>query len=296
MYNLKTILFFLLLSTMAIGQTGVVLDARNNLATGNLEKAKDLIDDAIKNADLRGDYHTWYWRGYIYKDLYKKVDREKKNVDSEYRKTSILAFKECLNYKDKLSEDTLASVKKILKYLSSTVYNDAVISLDTVNYKLAIKNYQLYKETATLHDKDKDFRVSDIKFKLKLATVYVSLYESHTGTPKANEYFDMAKQEYAEIIRIDGQHLSANYNLGILFYNKAVNIIKNMDVGTDLEELAKQEDVCVELFLMALPYVKKAYELDPQRRETLIGLTGIYYSLNDLEQYQKYKDKLSSLD
>ena len=81
-----------------------------------------------------------------------------------------------------------------------------------------------------------------------------------------------------------------------LFGTNTVNIIKNLDVGTSLEDLAQQEDICVELFLQALPYVKTAYEIDPSRKETLIGLTGIYWSLNDIEKYQLYQGKLKSLD
>ena len=67
-------------------------------------------------------------------------------------------------------------------------------------------------------------------------------------------------------------------------------------MGTSLEDLAKQEDICVDLFLQALPYVKTAYELDPDRKETLIGLTGIYWSLNDIEKYQYYQEKLKGIE
>ena len=135
-----------------------------------------------------------------------------------------------------------------------------------------------------------------IKFYMKIATLYVDLYEVRANTPAGDVFFEKAKSEYSKIIELDNKNLQANYNLGIHYYNKAVNIIKNLDVGTSLEDLAKQEDVCVELFLQSLPYVKTAYELDPERKETLIGLTGIYWSLNDLEKYKYYQEKLSALD
>ena len=63
-----------------------------------------------------------------------------------------------------------------------------------------------------------------------------------------------------------------------------------------LEDLAEKEDICVDLFLQALPYVKAAYEIDPTRKETLIGLTGIYWSLNDIEKFQFYQDKLKAIE
>ena len=109
-----------------------------------------------------------------------------------------------------------------------------------------------------------------------------------------NENIDIAIKNASRYM--DQTNLTANYNLGIHFYNRAVNIIKDLDVETSLEELAEKEDVCVDLFLKALPYVKTAYDIDPLRRETLIGLTGIYWSLNDLEKYDFYKLKLKELE
>jgi tetratricopeptide (TPR) repeat protein len=145
-------------------------------------------------------------------------------------------------------------------------------------------------------DPSNDLTSRDIKFYMKIATIYVSLYEVRANTPAGDMFFEKARDEYRKIINIDKVNLTANYNLGIHFYNKAVNIIKDLDVGTSLEDLAEKEDVCVELFLQALPYVKTAYEIDPSRKETLIGLTGIYWSLNDIDKYQFYQGKLKELD
>ena len=282
-------------STTLFAQTGKVMEARNALAGNDLKNAKVLIDEAGKDASFENDYHYWYWKGYIYKELYKEQDKGK-NPQSQLRETSIEAFKKVMAMKGKVPEDTMASAIKLINYFGSTYYNDAVVSLDTVNYDIAIENYDKYRECAMVVDPDVDLMTKDIKFKMKLATIYVDLYEVRANSPQGDAFFEKAKKEYAEIIRMDSQNLTANYNLGIHFYNKAVNIIKNLDVGTSLEDLAEKEDICVDLFLQALPYVKTAYELDPSRKETLIGLTGIYWSLNDLEKYQYYQEKLKELE
>ncbi|HAW52350.1 MAG TPA: hypothetical protein DCX54_08505 [Flavobacteriales bacterium] len=291
----KLIILLLLATSSLFAQTGKVLEAYNSLASNDLKNAKILIDEAAKEPSNLKDYHFWYWKGFIYKDLYKEQDKGV-NHQSVFRDEAVAAFTKVLDYKEKLPEDTLTSVLKLLSYFSSTYFNSAVISLDTTKYEIAIENYEKFQSTSKLVDPTVDLRDRDIKFKMKLATVYVALYEVRANQSTGDIFFDKAKEEYSEIIRMDHDNLTANYNLGIQFYNKAVNIIKNLDVGTSLEDLAEKEDICVDLFLQALPYVKTAYELDPTRKETLIGLTGIYWSLNDIEKFQFYQDKLKQIE
>ena len=291
------IIVYILFSMSVLGlnaQTGNVLDARNSVASNDLKNAKIQINEASKDEAYKNDPHYYYWRGYIYKELYKEQDKGK--TESQFRDESMDAFYKLIEYKDRISQDTMTHALKIMKYLGQTYFNNAVTSLDTINYESAIGNYDKYRKVALTIDPQVDLEERDIKFKMKLATVYVSLYEVRAGKPSGDAFFEKAKNEYSEIIRMDQNNLTANYNLGIHFYNKAVNIIKDLDVGTSLEDLAQKEDICVDLFLKALPYVKTAYEIDPLRKETLIGLTGIYWSLNDLDKYQYYQDKLKELE
>lgn len=276
-------------------QRGKVLDARNSVATNDLKNAKIFIDEAALDPTLSNDMHFYFWKGYIYKELYKEQDKGR-NPQSKLREESLASYIKLMDFKNTMSQDTFNSTLKNLSYLASTYWNDAVTSADTVNYDIALDNYDKFRKVSLMVDPSSDFSEKDIKFYMKIATIYVTLYEVRANSPSGDIFFEKAKNEYLRIINMDKGNLTANYNLGIHFYNKAVNIIKNLDVGTSLEVLSEKEDECVELFLQALPYVKTAYELDPQRRETLIGLTGIYWSLNDLEKYQFYQDKLKQLE
>jgi ABC-type multidrug transport system ATPase subunit len=51
-----------------------------------------------------------------------------------------------------------------------------------------------------------------------------------------------------------------------------------------------------ELFTRALPYMLKAYEMNPKRKETLLGLEGIYYSLQDNEKSEEYRRQYEALE
>ncbi len=276
-------------------QKGKVLDARNSLASNNLKKAKAQIDEAGQDAQFKNDPQFYFWKGYIYKELYKAYDKGK-DPQSQLREKSFQSYIKLMEYRSVMSQDTLNSALKALNYLSSQYWNDAVLNADTTNYEIAIENYEKFKEGSMMVDPSNDLSDKDIKFSMKIATVYVSLYEVRGNTPAGDVYFEKAKDEYRKIINIDNKHRQANYNLGIHFYNRAVNIIKDLDVATSLEDLAEKEDVCVELFLQALPYMTTAYEIEPSKRETLIGLTGIYWSLNDIDKYHFYQEKLNELE
>jgi hypothetical protein len=41
--------------------------------------------------------------------------------------------------------------------------------------------------------------------------------------------------------------------------------------------------------------MEKAYALDPKRKDTLYGLSGIYYSLNEIEKSNEFKQKLEEI-
>ena len=41
--------------------------------------------------------------------------------------------------------------------------------------------------------------------------------------------------------------------------------------------------------------MQRAYELDPKRKETVLGLAGIYFSLNEMEKSQQLQEELELL-
>lgn len=255
-----------------------------------LDSAKKYIDLAVNDEDLNSTAKMWYYRGFIYKDIYKA--NEKSIKQSPARLTSIEAFKKMKEY-DVEGEFSEGSAK-ILKYLSSTLYNDAVRSLDPENYKIAISNFDLYKSTMRQSNPTFDFKSQDVKFKMALASMLNKPADTEEGLDSAQaEYI---KGLYVEILSMDPNNPGANYNLATLHYNEAADIINNMDYDMDIIKLNEIQDHCIEIFLKGLPYMKKSYELKYKLRETLIGLSNIYYGLNDIEKSEQYKKELEELE
>jgi tetratricopeptide (TPR) repeat protein len=113
---------------------------------------------------------------------------------------------------------------------------------------------------------------------------------------KKKEYVEKARESYIQALNVDPENLKANYNLGLLYYNQAVDKINALDLDTDLIALEDIQEECKDLFKKALPYMEKAYHLNPKNKEILTGLSGIYFSLHDVENSSKIKSELESLD
>ena len=256
-----------------------------------LDSAKKYIDLSIQEDTLASSPKKLYYRGFIYKELYKTI--EKDNKTSTFRLVAIESFTKLLTLNVDTNEFSESGVK-ILNYLATTLYNDAARLLDPDNYQTAIVNYENYRNTMFVVNPNVDLRTQDAKFKLALASMLNRPAETEKGLDSAQA--NQIEKLYLEVIAIDPNNPGANYNLAILYYNEAADIINNMDYDMDIEKLNEVQDHCIEIFLQALPYMKKSYELNYKRKETLIGLSNIYYGLNDMEKSDSYKAELEYLE
>ena len=254
-----------------------------------VDSAKKYIDLAVVDNDLKSEVKTWYWRGYIYKEIYKV--KEKNNKTSPLRLTSIESFEKMLTLDGK--EEFTQSTFKIFKYLASTLFNDASRLLEAKKYDLAKNNYKLFRSTMLLIDPNTDLKQRDIQFKLALAhKIRPSESEGAFDSTGVNE----AKKLYYDVLLLEPNNPSANYNLATLFYNEGADIINQMDYDMDIEQANFLQDKCIDIFLKGLPFMKKAHELNYKREATLLGLSNIYLGLNDDEKSEAYKKELEDLE
>ncbi|NQV52145.1 MAG: hypothetical protein HQ500_03135 [Flavobacteriales bacterium] len=261
----------------------------------DLPKARELIEIAVGDDNFNGITKTWYFRGYIYKDLFKESkDTKIKKESFGYREDAIESYMKAveLEPQGELVEDCFNS----LKYLSSTLYNDAAFALDSNNFKTAQELFDRYKEIITMTNPDMDMTQRTIEFNLYKSSKYSQLFDNPREGYDKEEMGQQVIAVYKKVLNLDSNNISANYNMAIHFYNQGVNIIENMDYEQDFETLFMIQAQVMDLFGAALPYMKKAYKLNPYRKETLVGLSGIYYGLNDIETSERYQTELNKLD
>ena len=261
-----------------------------SLKNKELDKAKELIDAAAEDSIFLTKPATWYYRGFVYKEVYKRDEANKR--DSELREKSIEYFLKAFQME---KEGPLAKgCENGIKYLAQTFYNESAVSFNPNEYQIAISSYGRYKELIKSVTPEVDFTEKDIQFSLALGSTYNRI--ATIDTNNVDIYLDKSIKCYKTVLETDSNHFSANYNLGIIYYNQGVEIVKKMDYGLDLMELTLMQDKLFEIFRTSLPFMKKAYDLNPRRKETLIGLEGIYFSMNDVEKSELFKKKIEDLD
>jgi len=137
-----------------------------------------------------------------------------------------------------------------------------------------------------------------------MGNVYDNLYQRETeagNEEKAKEYFDLAKDYYEQAFEKDPQNFDATYSIGVLYYNKAAAMTKEMQKLADdysKEGLKKYEALQAQVFEQfdeALPYFKKCEKLNPNDLNTLIALREIYAKKNELEISEEFKRRMEVL-
>lgn len=135
----------------------------------------------------------------------------------------------------------------------------------------------------------------NVDYLILLAIQYETYAERFYGEPNYEIYNEKAKEYYQRALDQEPDHLLANYNLGLLYYNRGVTMANNLDPESDILQIFEVQDKVTKLFQEALPFMQKSFELNPKRKDTIIALDNIYTALNNPEKAQYYRDLLKSL-
>ncbi|MCH1574791.1 MAG: tetratricopeptide repeat protein [Flavobacteriales bacterium] len=114
---------------------------------------------------------------------------------------------------------------------------------------------------------------------------------------------DEAVDAYGKSLEIKPDYFDANYNLGALYFNKAVQMVNDANdmwkPRMSKDESAKQTEMekgGKAMFSTALPYLETALEVDPEDRETLRSLRDIYARVGLDDKMLEVSAKLKSME
>jgi tetratricopeptide (TPR) repeat protein len=256
---------------------------------GEVDSAKKHVDLLMQDPLAQKDPESWYLHGFVYKEMYKKY--ENTSYTSAYRDQALASFRKSIGL-DTVTARVKATRDNI-RYLAGRYYNDAVTTLDTIHYATSVICYEQYRQAALLGDPGIDIRRKDVEFYLALASTYNTIYNIDKKKNKA--FFDLTRDTYMKVLTFDPNNYTANYNLGLLYWNKGVDLMYDIDYDDSLGAVFDVQDHSVDLFKQSLPFAEKAYVMEPNREETLIVLSGIYYSLNEFDKSKAYQKMLEDL-
>lgn len=96
---------------------------------------------------------------------------------------------------------------------------------------------------------------------------------------------EKAKETYLKTTEMDPNYFNGYYNLGVMYYNEAVKLYEDASKVPD-SEYKKVMDQGDEALRNAIPYMKKAHEVDPTERSCMETLKTIYFRLNMTEEHE----------
>lgn len=276
------LLVFSFLVGSVFAQPELLMEANQAYRDGDLAKAKQLLDKAVKSEAFSAMPEAWVLRGFVYKDLYKA---EQGVTQSDQLRDEALASLYLGNQAD-ASGQYRFNVMQAFDYLTRTMNNDAARALNSQDHERGLAMYAKYKEATLRMEPKTDFTARDIEFYNALGTVYS---KNHRHDREDTVWFNKAVTAFRRVLDVDPENYGANFNLATLYYNVGVAKIKAISADNDIPSLKQIQEVSREIFRQALPYMKKAHDLNPKRKETILGLESIHYSLQDVEKSDHYR-------
>lgn len=283
-----TIALLALLPVFALAQGSTLSEAYQNYRAGDLASARTLVDKAVASPEHARDPEAWLLRGFINKDLYKETA-----AGSEADKVRQLAIESLLKSIQFDQEKAYApNATQAYDYMARSYYNDAAKALNDMNAERAVTMFEAYRTAVRQLDPAADLSVRESEFHNALGTVHTKYFNLHRDQ---GDRFDQAVAAYRRVLELDPANYGANYNLATLYYNRGVFNIRSIKADDDIPSIQEIQEVSREFFQLALPYMLKAHDMRPDRRETLLGLEGIYYSLQDQESSDKFRQLFEEL-
>lgn len=210
---------------------------------------------------------------------------------------------------DKAIEYFTQSAK--LDYNGPASYNFAYQSYrekgDTLNYIKTLKEgFQTYPSDETLLVELINFYIS--KGKSDDAVKYIdlaigekpqnaSLYTAKGSMLEKLGNVEEAINLYKKSIEIDSNQFAPYYNLSVIYYNRGVETINaaNQIPPSQSDKYDAEILKANEHFRLSLPYIEKAYSIEPTEMAILESLKTVYYRLQMNDKYLEINKKIQSL-
>jgi tetratricopeptide (TPR) repeat protein len=281
-------LLAVLTTVLLPAQGDPLVEALRSYQAGDLTKAREHIDKAVRTTEHAEDPEAWLVRGYVYKDLFKDL--------SSGNEAEIIRDEAVGSLFTSLTFDTDGTYREnalqAYDYLTRTYFNDAAKALNELNDQRALAFFAKYKESVLRVDPKAPLKAREVEFNNALGTVYTKRFNQDRSQ---TELFERAIVAFRAVLAQEPENYGANYNLATLYYNRGVFNIRSIDADSDIPNIQQIQEVSREYFQLALPYMLKAHDMNPSRRETLLGLEGIYYSLQDEENSERFRQLFEEL-
>lgn len=260
----------------------------NTRQPDKIDLAVLVIDSVAKNKATKSDFLCWTTRAAIYYEVYKRADRYKLN--SALRDTIISS----IHQSDKLKPDSATKVynQKLLTTLAKGYFNmNAHLLQDSGNSERSLIAYNRYKALYIEVYPNYDFKSEDIQYYLAVSTVFNDKYSKDSS----EKTILVSKKAYEKVLEIDPENRSANLGIGLLNYNEATVLIKQLEYEVELDQIEVVQDNVVKLAKQSEQYILKVYNANKSDPKAVEALYYVYRMLMDKVKFEDFKKKCAEL-
>ena len=292
MYKLPKIITNLILSTLLLLSIGVysqeeklyrarvLLDSK---IPANIELARLCVDSLVLDSVTKDDFISWTLRSFIYFDIYKRTEKNKLNSDLRDTIVSSILKSNRLN-----PDETYAgNNKKLLQNIGAGYFNLAKKMLeDSVNEEKSLIAFNRFKEIYKILEPNINFKQKDIEYNLSVGSIFSDIFIKDNNNTKAQ---NTAKVALLKVIELDSDNESANINLGLMYYNQAVNLSKELDYGADFTQIDFIQENMIKLAKQSEQFIFKVYSKNNKNVRSVEALFYLYRMLLDEPKSDEFK-------
>lgn len=278
----------LLMSVSFFAQEDRLSRARTLLDThipANVDLARSAIDSAITHPQTKDDYITWTVRAFIYFDIYKRQDKLKLNSALRDTLVSSVYTSNKLHPDETYAENN----KKLLDNIGKGYFNLAKSLLqDSINSEKSFIAYNRFKDIFKYLDPTTNFTNRDIEYNLAVGSIFSEIFIKDNNNVNAQ---NIGKVALMKVLEVQPENPSANINMGLMYYNQAVNLSKSMDYGVDFTQIDIIQDNMIKLAKQSEQFIIKVYNADNNNVSATEALFYIYRMLLDIPKSEEFKKK-----
>jgi tetratricopeptide (TPR) repeat protein len=193
------------------------------------DEAMAQIELAIRDSVDSSDFFTWYSRGFIYKEVYKRLESD--IPESTYREIAVNSFLKSRRLAGNASEQT-DNHDLALKYLANTYYNDALqatLQINQNNTHLGEGHIEKYCAIMQAINKAEECPAAFVDYYRAKGQRFHELW---SADEKNKSLWDLARSNYSRALELAQHDCSISYNIVALYCNLLVTYRNNPELST----------------------------------------------------------------
>lgn len=279
----------MLMSLGIFAQVDKLDRARQLLQAKDADNAILAIDSVVVHPETKNDFVAWTTRAFIYFEKYKRSERLK--LYSSLRDTVVSSLKQSMKLKP--DADYITNNKKLITTIASGYYNLAKTLLqDSMDEFRSLRAYNKFKEITLMGDPGASMVPRDIEYNLAVGSIFSDIFINDNSNVKAQ---NTAKVALLKVLELQPDNPTAKINMGLMYYNQAVNLSKSIAPDIELTELEIVQENIVKLAKQAEQYILPVYKADNKNAKSVHALYYIYRMLLETKKMEEFQIKCKEL-